>query len=151
MIDFFEDEVLNTFPLNSCKSILTFPDARFLPDTFATFYSDTFDIYFTRSNDRIFIIDFNPYAPQTASYLFSWSEILSLSLSNESESESLPLVRIVTSETMSNQPSFAHNRYPKDVVDTSSGASIAEFAEKWKAKLAEGVKTTLEEREEGSR
>lgn len=60
-------------------------------------------------------------------------------------------MRIVTSEAMSNQPSFAHNRYPKDVVDTSSGASIAQFAEKWKSKLAEGVKNTLQEREDGGR
>ncbi|KAI5476927.1 cell division cycle protein 123 [Pseudohyphozyma bogoriensis] len=97
--------------------------------------SYVFDVYFTRSNDRIFLIDFSPYSPTTDCPLIPWADLNSLSTS----SPSLPLLEVVTSATLQSLPSFSHNRYPKDVVDLSSGTSIAEFAEKWRGALADGV------------
>ncbi|KAL8281385.1 hypothetical protein RQP46_006069 [Phenoliferia psychrophenolica] len=108
---FFEDEVVNVFPLSSY----------------------TFDVYFTRSNSRLFLIDFNPYAPQTDALLFSWDALNAIGTDAESidleNVRGLPLLELVTSSTMASQslPSYSHNRYPKDVVDLSSGASIAEL------------------------
>lgn len=135
---FFEDEILAHFPSSSCAF---FPCLR--PSTL-TLFPDIFDVYFTRSNDRLFLLDFNPYGPQTDSLLFPWSSLHALSL--PANTQPLPVLRLITSSTMSSQsmPSFSHNRYPKDVVDLSSGASIAEFAKKWKDVLADGVKATTE-------
>lgn len=129
---FFEKEILNTFPSQSCRH-----PSLSCTSINSIQLADTFDIYFTRGNTRIFLLDFNPYAPQTDSLLFTYGELFLLA-STPSE---LPALRLITSSTMSSHtmPSFSHNRYPKDVVDISSGASIAEFAKEWNAKLAEGV------------
>jgi hypothetical protein len=37
-------------------------------------------------------------------------------------------------------PSFSANRYPKEVVSLSDGASIAEFAQKWRDALDEATR-----------
>lgn len=92
--------------------------------------TDTFDVYFTRSNERIFIIDFNPFAPQTDALLFSWPALNAIGTTDDPENlRALPLLELVEASTMASQslPSYSHNRYPKDVVDLSSGASIAEL------------------------
>lgn len=36
-------------------------------------------------------------------------------------------------------PAFSHNRYPKDVVGLSDGASIAEFAQNWRDAISEAI------------
>lgn len=113
------------------------------------------DLYLTRGKDRLFIIDFNPYAPQTDALLFDWESLNALSPSPPASSSSTPspypLLRVIDSPTMSSQimPAFSHNRYPKDVVELSDGASIADFAKEWAKKLEEGVKDSVggEERE----
>lgn len=46
----------------------------------------------------------------------------------------------MSSQTM---PVFSHNRYPKDVVELSDGASIADFAKEWAKKLEDGVKDSV--------
>ncbi|ORY84107.1 D123-domain-containing protein [Leucosporidium creatinivorum] len=133
---FFKDEIRDVFPSQSY----------------------VIDLYLTRGNDRLFIIDFNPYAPQTDALLFAWESLNALSPSAPSSSSSTPspypLLRVIDSPTMSSQtmPSFSHNRYPKDVVELSDGTSIADFAKEWAKKLEEGVKDSVggEEEREGS-
>lgn len=134
-MEFFRDQVLDNFPSDSCEHL----QARFSLFSSLPYTPDVFDIYFTRSNDRIFLIDFSPYGPQTDTYLYTWDELHSLSTVS-----SPPPIRIVNSSEMSARlPAFSHNRYPKDVVDLSSGASIREFADKWKETLEEGVKASV--------
>lgn len=81
------------------------------------------------------MIDFNPYALQTDSLLFSWSELQALSLDRPAE------FRLVESEAQASQsmPRYSHNRYPKEVVGLSDGSSIAEFAQKWRDALNDAV------------
>lgn len=96
--------------------------------------ADTFDVYFTRDYSKIFLLDFNPFAPQTDSLLFSWSDLLS-------PPDDL-LFRVIASPTEAAQcmPRFSHNRYPKDVVSLSDGKSVAEFAKDWQEELKEAAK-----------
>ncbi|SGY93614.1 BQ5605_C037g11599 [Microbotryum silenes-dioicae] len=130
--DFFEKEIQPVFP--------------------STNY--VFDLYLTRAGDRFFILDFNPYSSTTDALLFTWSELneIVIPTSDGSRTATLPEIRIVTSAAMSaNQalPAFSHNRYPKDVVELSDGASIAEFAKEWAAKLEKGVLDGLKQDEDG--
>ena len=108
---------------------------------------DTFDVYINRGNTKAFLLDFNPYAPQTDSLHFSWEELYALSIGPP---ESLPQIRLITSPSQASQcmPAFSHNRYPADVVNLSDGASIAEFAKEWQNVLEKGVKDTLAEGDE---
>ncbi|KAM0791596.1 hypothetical protein ACM66B_006039 [Microbotryomycetes sp. NB124-2] len=119
---FFEAEIRDTFPLSSY----------------------VFDVYLTRAGDRVFVVDFNPYAPHTDSLLVPWHTINELA-SDASPSVDLPIIQTVESAQAAAQsmPRFSHNRYPKDVVELSTGSSIAEFAKEWSANLEEGVKQTL--------
>lgn len=36
-------------------------------------------------------------------------------------------------------PRYAHNRYPRDVVDLSEGQTVAEFAREWVGRVAEAA------------
>jgi hypothetical protein len=114
-------------------------------------FADTFDVYFTRNNERAFIIDFNPYAPRTDSLLFSWDEIHRLAQPDQQQRlrEQRPTFRVVTSPTQASQsmPSFSANRYPKEVVSLSDGASIAEFAQRWREALEEATREDVSEKE----
>lgn len=99
--------------------------------------SVVFDVYLTRDESRVFLIDFNPFAPTTDTLLFDWEELLpGLPL--------IPFFRVITSETQASQamPAFSHNRYPQEVVGMSDGASIAEFAQKWREALADATLST---------
>lgn len=95
------------------------------------------------------MIDFNPYGPRTDPLLFSYPELHDLFLlasapssasstgatSTTTTETAQPELRVVTPSTnpaaQSAVPRYAHNRYPKDVVDMSEGQSIAEFAKQW--------------------
>lgn len=35
-----------------------------------------FDVYIQRNNDRIFIVDFNPFTHTTDALLYDWSELM---------------------------------------------------------------------------
>lgn len=96
----------------------------------------------------MFLIDFNPYATRTDALLFSWEEIAGLPRTSEH-----PIFRVVASEAQASQsmPAFSHNRYPKEVVGLSDGASIAEFAEKWRGALAETVLDTSDAKTQSSK
>jgi hypothetical protein len=140
-----------------------FPDAHCTCDQFPSLvsrahdltpgghFADTFDVYFARKNERAFIIDFNPYAPRTDSLLFSWGEIHRLAQPDRPQllREEQPSFRVVTSPTQASQsmPSFSANRYPKEVVSLSDGASIAEFAQRWREALEEATWEDVSEKE----
>jgi len=49
------------------------------------------------------------------------------------------VVAVVEDAVTQPLPSFSHNRYPKDVVELSDGASVAEFAKEWQDKLKEAL------------
>ena len=100
-----------------------------------------FDVYLTRDWSRVFIVDFAPCAPRTDALLFDWSEIHALA----SKPEDRPAFRVLESEIAASQsaPRFSHNRLPKDVVELSDGASIAEFAQNWSKSLDQAVKDSL--------
>ncbi|GAA5870789.1 hypothetical protein JCM3774_001678 [Rhodotorula dairenensis] len=145
------------------------------------------DVYITRDQSRVFVIDFNPFAPRTDPLLFSYPELHDLFLASsvspsapsapslletatttaststpltprgeeqqrEEEEEErgpprsplvLPELRVVTPSSnpaaQSAAPRFAHNRYPKDVVDLSEGQSVAQFAKEWMARVGEAA------------
>jgi len=99
-----------------------------------------FDVYLTRDFTRVFIVDFAPVAPRTDALLFDWSELHELARSPRST----PIFRVVPSEAAASQsaPRFSFNRLPKDVVELSDGASIAEFAENWRSALGDAVRDT---------
>lgn len=110
--------------------------------------ADTFDIYLTRSSDRVFLIDFNPYAPTTDSLLLTWDTIHTLAISQGGRD--LPVVATVEDAVTQPLPSFSHNRYPKDVVELSDGRSVAEFAREWEERLKVAVVEGEEGKPEGS-
>ncbi|GAA5902557.1 hypothetical protein JCM6882_009316 [Rhodosporidiobolus microsporus] len=118
----------------------------------APLQSYAFDIYLTRDNSRVFLIDFNPFSRATDPLLFDYLELDSLfrshrpsatasSFSSSPPAPTLPVLRLVTSEVQAarSMPRYSHNRYPKDVVDLSEGQSIAEFAKEWMGKVAEAA------------
>lgn len=95
---------------------------------------DTFDVYITRNKERIYLIDFNPFAQKTDALLFDWSELLLAE-------KRMPL-RLLASEAQSQhmQQPFAFNRYPSDVTDLSNGQTVAEFAEAFYKKVQAAAK-----------
>ncbi|KAJ8294326.1 Cell division cycle protein 123 [Rhodotorula toruloides] len=101
-----------------------------------------FDIYLTRDSSRLFLIDLNPFSPRTDTLLFPPSHLLSLHLSPPSS----PDLRVVESEKGGGMPRYAHNRYPRDVVELSEGQSVAEFAREWVGRVAEASVPTDEEK-----
>jgi D123 len=110
-------------------------------------------VYFTRNIERIFIIDFNSYSPRTDSLLFSWDEIHRLERQQQPQDQEAarvrPVFRVVSSPTQASQsmPSFSANRYPKEVVSLSDGASIAEFAQRWREALEEATREDVSEKD----
>lgn len=97
-------------------------------------------MYLTRDESKVFLIDFNPFAITTDSLLFDWEELIpGIPL--------IPFFRVIMSETQASQamPAFSHNRYPQEVVGMSDGASIAEFAQKWREALADATLGTASE------
>ncbi|KAF9942273.1 hypothetical protein BGZ67_002290 [Mortierella alpina] len=107
IVGFFEDKINGHFP-----------DSDY-----------TFDVYITRNRERIYLIDFNPFAQKTDSLLFEWEELL---LTQERLS-----LRLLASEAAGQhmQQPFAFNRYPSDVTDLSNGQTVAEFAEAFYKKV----------------
>ncbi|KAI1293069.1 hypothetical protein EDD11_008516 [Mortierella claussenii] len=107
IVDFYEEKVKGKFP-----------DADY-----------TFDVYITRNRERIYVIDFNPFAQKTDALLFEWEELL---LAQERQP-----IRLLASEAAGQhmrQP-FAFNRYPSDVTDLSNGQTVADFAEAFYKKV----------------
>ncbi|BGP16669.1 hypothetical protein JCM10213_000415 [Rhodosporidiobolus nylandii] len=117
-----------------------------------------FDVYLTRDNSRVFLIDLNPYSPSTDPLLFSYEQLAALfrassspdSSSSSSPTPPLPVLRLITSpsQSASSMPRYSHNRYPKDVVELSEGQSVAEFAKEWMGRVAEAAVDGKEEGEQ---
>ncbi|KAI8647837.1 D123-domain-containing protein [Parasitella parasitica] len=90
-----------------------------------------FDVYIQRSNSKVYLVDFNPFSPTTDALLYNWNELMSLDVDSDQ-----PQIRLVESQAEANSlacnaPKFATSMIPKDVIDLSSGKSIAEFAEEF--------------------
>lgn len=99
----------------------------------------TFDIYFTRTLDRVFLIDFNPYAPRTDALLFDWSALAANHHNHHHHDE--PELRILDdpAAAQGTLPRFSHNAYPADVVTMSQDTSIEDFGRKWQENVVEAV------------
>ncbi|GAO49688.1 hypothetical protein G7K_3834-t1 [Saitoella complicata NRRL Y-17804] len=109
----------------------TFPDPDFV-----------FDVYVTQSLERVWLIDINAFSPSTDTLLFTWPEILDMPHGDgdeEAEEIDFRLVHKGDNVGTFNAPAYSAHRVPKDVVDASSGADIAEFAEKWRKLVAESA------------
>lgn len=90
-----------------------------------------FDVYVQQSNQKVFLMDFNPFCSTTDSILYDWEELATFDL-DQKQAE----IRLIESEQEANilscnAPKFSTNMVPKDVVDLSNGQSIAEFAEEF--------------------
>lgn len=69
----------------------TFPDPNF-----------TFDVYIPPPHDRVWVVDFNPWAVRTDPLLFSWMELLTLEVPDvvAPEEETIVRLKIVPNETV---------------------------------------------------
>ncbi|KAI8367730.1 D123-domain-containing protein [Blakeslea trispora] len=93
--------------------------------------SYVFDVYVQRSNNKVFLMDFNPFSPTTDALLYDWNELMSFDLD-----KTQPEMRLVENQAQADAlschaPKFATNMIPRDVIDLSSGKSIAEFAQEF--------------------
>lgn len=70
--DFFDTKIRDTFP-----------DPNF-----------TFDVYVPPPHDRVWLVDFNPWAVRTDPLIFSWMELLTMDVPNESSSAEETTVRL---------------------------------------------------------
>ncbi|KAL2918689.1 hypothetical protein HK105_201523 [Polyrhizophydium stewartii] len=104
---FFESKISGSFP-DSCY---------------------VFDVYVNARTRKVWLIDFNPFGPTTDTLLFTWGDILASSACQ---------MRIVESQAQAHaqgQPSFAHNRMPREAFQLSDGASIEEFADRFRREI----------------
>lgn len=112
----------------------TFPDPNF-----------TFDVYIPPPHDRVWVVDFNPWAQRTDPLLFSWLELLTLPEPPSSNSAAeddvtevwTPEFRLVRRDDPEaygfTTPQYSAHKLPKDVVDASRGGegNLREFALQW--------------------
>lgn len=132
--------------LSQCSRVLT------------TTRIDVFDLLLTRDLSRAHIVDFNPYAPQTDSLLFSYEELKNLldenSIVGASPNEiispptPLPEFRVIDSLSHpvanSKAPTNQHNMVPFEALSLSSGRDMNEFKEIWQ----ESIKKSTQEGEQ---
>jgi hypothetical protein len=119
--DFFSQRLMHTFP-----------DPNFV-----------FDVYIPPPHERVWLIDINPFAPQTDPLLFGWLEVLQLPYS-EDKIPQKPELRLVKRDdpeayAFTTQQYSAH-KLPKDVVDASlhGPGPLREFANQWKELVERG-------------
>ncbi|TFK28008.1 cytoplasmic protein [Coprinopsis marcescibilis] len=97
-----------------------------------------FDLLLTRDLSRGHVVDFNPYAPKTDSLLFSYKDLCDLAVADNATE-----FRVIDSPAhplaIRNAPVHQHNAVPMEAIQLSSGRSIDEFAELWKAQLNEST------------
>ncbi|KAJ3127312.1 hypothetical protein HK098_006491 [Nowakowskiella sp. JEL0407] len=84
--------------------------------------SYVFDVYVSKSNMRVFLVDFNPFSETTDTLLYSWDEIL--------KGDTLSM-RIVESNSEANMTSqYSSNKVPIDLIDASTnGKTLQELAQ----------------------
>jgi hypothetical protein len=116
----------------------TFPDANF-----------TFDVYIPPPHDRVWVVDFNPWAQRTDPLLFSWLELLTLpepeqppSVTADDDDDDVtelwtPEFRLVRRDDPEAYgfatPQYSAHKLPRDVVDARRGGegNLREFAQQW--------------------
>lgn len=37
---------------------------------------DVFDVYIQQSNNKVYLVDFNPFSPTTDALLYNWNELM---------------------------------------------------------------------------
>ncbi|ORZ25785.1 D123-domain-containing protein [Absidia repens] len=112
---------------------------QFFEDYIHDGFSNTnyvFDVYIQQDRQKVWLVDFNPFAETTDALLYSWDELNKFDIENDD-----PEIRIIESTPEANAlncnaPRFAANMVPKDVIDLSDGRSIAEFAEEFQRAMA---------------
>ncbi|CDK25025.1 unnamed protein product [Kuraishia capsulata CBS 1993] len=95
--------------------------------------SFTFDVYLDRDLRKVYLVDFNPFARTTSSYLFSWNELITGKFDAAD-----PEIRLVTQHNSGRFACKEHsqNHVPKDVVDASmDSAAMVELAKEWERAL----------------
>lgn len=96
----------------------------------------------TRDTLRGHILDFNPYALQTDSLLFTYDELFDLFEDHRQgpDSRTLPVFRAIDSPSHpaanNNAPLHQHNMVPFEALTLSTGRDIEEFSDLWKEEIA---------------
>ncbi|PSN60283.1 D123-domain-containing protein [Corynespora cassiicola Philippines] len=110
----------------------TFPDDDF-----------TFDVYIPPPHDRVWVMDFNPWAQRTDPLLYSWLELLEMPepILEHADDDIVemwrPEFRLVRRDDPEaygfTTPQYSAHKLPKDVVDASRGGegNLREFAMQW--------------------
>lgn len=120
----------------------TFPDENFV-----------FDVYIPPPHERVWLVDVNPWAPRTDPLLFSWLELLTMTVPDDSQiaeeegeeadeeifTPEFRLVKKNDPEAYSfASPQYSAHKMPLEVVNAASGTSggLADFASQWQEMLA---------------
>lgn len=88
--------------------------------------------------DRVFLLDFNPWAEHTDTLLFTWSELFGMS----------DLALRVVDDPMASQgtmPRFSHNAYPAEMVSMSQGVGGEELQQRWTESMVDAVARDMAE------
>lgn len=92
-------------------------------------------MYASVEQDKAWLMDINPYSPQTDSLLFDWQEILAIEPDKQA-----PQLRLVSKDTiMSNGPQYSAHQVPYDLIDSSDGVDPATFAKEFQQRLAKAT------------
>ncbi|ORY39354.1 D123-domain-containing protein [Rhizoclosmatium globosum] len=107
--------------------------------------SFVFDLYINKNNQKVWLIDFNPFSINTDSLLFTWDELIAFEVpTQEGPVENcagmgLRVVSTPSDSGLTYQPMYATNRMPKDAVDLSDGQTLAEFAQQLTEEVARSM------------
>lgn len=100
ILDFFNDNVREQFA-----------DANFV-----------FDVYIDiPPNNKVWLVDFNPWHSKTDPGLFEWSEVMSHPVSEP------PVWRIITEETGVRANEMAQYKVPAEIVEAPNSAEVTQF------------------------
>lgn len=89
--------------------------------------------------DRIFLIDFNPWADYTDTLLFTWPEL------NDLDDLTLRVVDDPMASQSGSMPKFSHNAYPAEMVGMSQGTGPEELSQRWNESMVDAVARDLAE------
>lgn len=77
---FFEDVVRDGFDSVHCNVFNNL--MRYCNYTYSSCEIDVFDVYLQRSNNKVYLVDFNPFNPTTDALLYNWDELMSCKVEN---------------------------------------------------------------------
>jgi hypothetical protein len=69
---FFEDHIRDNFSSTNCKYLSNDRESQY--STF--FFIDVFDVYIQQDRQKVWLVDFNPFAETTDGLLYEWDELL---------------------------------------------------------------------------